>query len=294
MRVGHLIGPELRDILRDNPEEVGALLDEIHPEDVADVIAELPEAEAAKLLSGISAVDAATIFERLEQMSADSVAQIAAEMAPDDRVEMLEGLDEQTSEAILAKLESVYPEAADEVARIDKWPDDSAGRLMTTGYVSVPMGATVGDAIDAIRKGEEAETVNYVYVVTGSHRLIAVVSIRDLLLGDPASPLSEHYTENIISVAPMMDQEDAARRMAKYDLTALPVVDERGAFLGIITVDDIIDVLTDEQSEDVQRLGGIEPLDAAYFATSFWMFIRKRASWLLALFVGTTTACCRR
>jgi magnesium transporter len=295
MRLGHLIGPELRDILRESPEEVRALLDDIHPEDLADVISELPEDEVVKLLKRLPAEDAATIFERLEddtqeslveQMGPESAAQIAAEMAPDDRVDLLEGLPEQTSELILESLEKVDPEAADEVAQIDKWPDSSAGRLMTTNYVSIPMGMTVADAIAAIRAATEAETVTYVYVVTSAHRLHAVASLRDLVLAEPTERLDDVAKENVISVLPTMDQEDAARRMAKYDLMALPVVDDRGAFLGIITVDDMIDVLTEEQSEDLQKTNAIEPLDAPYFATDYWTFIKKRASWLLVLFVG--------
>jgi magnesium transporter len=295
MRVGHLIGPELRDILQEHPEEVGELLDEFHPEDLADVVAELPEGEAAKLLSRLPAEDAATIFERLEddtqealveQMSPESVAHIAAEMAPDDRVEMLESLSEEASEAIMAQLETVDPEAADEVAQIEKWPESSAGRLMTTAYVSVALNVSVQDAIAAIRTATEAETVNYVYLVTPGRRLHAVVSLRDLLLAEAQQAITDIATENVISVLPTMDQEDAAKRMAKYDLTALPVVDDRGAFLGIITVDDIIDVLTEEQTEDVQKLGAVEPLEDPYFATKFWTFIRKRATWLLVLLVG--------
>ena len=295
MRVGYLLGPELRDILQENPEEIGALLEEIHPEDIAEVVGELPEEVAAKFLKGIPAEDAAEIFERLEddtqealveQMGAESMAQIAAEMAPDDRVELLEALPEQASEAILEQLEAVDPEAAEEVAQIDKWPDQSAGRLMTMNYVSIALGHTVAEGMAALREATEAETVSYLYLVTAAHRLHAVASIRELLRAEPGALLDDVATENVISVLPTLDQEDVARRMAKYDLTAMPVVDDRGAFLGIITVDDVIDVLTEEQSEDVQKLGGVEPMDAPYFATSFSTLIRKRAFWLLVLFVG--------
>lgn len=299
MRIGYLLGPELRDFLQENPEDLRDLLDEIHPEDVAEVVAELPEEIAAKVLGRMSAEDAATIFERLEdetqealveqmveQGGAESVAQIAAEMAPDDRVEMLDALSDQTSEAVLESLEKVDPEAAEEVAQIEKWPDQSAGRLMTPHYVSVPLGGTVGEALRALREANDAETIHYVYVVTVAHKLHSVASLRDLLRADPASPLDDVATENVISALPTLDQEEVARRMAKYDLTAMPVVDDRGAFLGIITVDDVIDVLTEEQSEDVQRLGGVEPIEAPYFATSFGTFIRKRSFWLLVLFVG--------
>ncbi|MCU0685355.1 MAG: magnesium transporter [Polyangiaceae bacterium] len=302
MRVGHLIGPELRAVLRENPEGVKDLLEELHPEDIADVVAELPEAEAAKLLSGIAAEDAATIFERLEddtqeaiaeEMGPESVARVAAEMAVDDRVGLLSALDEEMSEAVFARLEKVDPVAAGEVAEHEKWPEHSAGRLMTTDFVSVTAGGTVQGAIDAIRRAPEAESVHYVYVLSAERRLVAVASLRDLLLAEASSAISEVSRVNVIAVAPTLDQEDVAKRLAKYDLVALPVVDEAGTVLGIITVDDVIDVLTEEQTEDVQKLGAVEPLEDTYFATTFWTFIRKRATWLLVLFLGeffTSTA----
>ncbi len=296
MRVGMLIGPELRAAIQESPGEIPALLDEFHPEDVADVVGELPDDVAAKVLRRIDAEHAAAIFERLEdheqeaiaeELGPESVAHIAAEMAPDDRVELLETLDEEASEAVLKTLETIYPEAAEEVAELGQWPEQSAGRLMTPAFIAVAPTATVAQAVEVIRRETEAETADYVYLVQDGRNLVGVVSLRDLLLAAPASPLIELARENFISVPPTMDQEDAARTMAKYDLTALPVVLEgKGLFLGIITVDDIIDVLTEEQDEDVQRIGGIEPLEAPYFATGYWTFIRKRATWLLALFVG--------
>jgi magnesium transporter len=296
MRVGHLIGPELREILREEPGEVKALLDEFHPEDLADVLATLEDAEAASILTRMSSEDAATIFERLEEdaqeaiasaMEPESLAHMAAEMAPDDRVDLLRDiLDEEVGDAVLRSLERVDPEAAQEVVDLDRWPEASAGRLMTTAYVATSRGHNVGQVIQIIREATEAETVNYVYVLSPSKRLDGVLSIRDLLLAEPANSVDDLLSENVVSVLPTTDQEEVARRMAKYDLTALPVVDDRGIFLGIITVDDIIDVLTEEQTEDVQRLGAVEPLEDTYFATTFWVFIRKRASWLLVLFVG--------
>jgi magnesium transporter len=117
-------------------------------------------------------------------------------------------------------------------------------------------------------------------------KIVGIASLRDLLLANPGQKLEEILTTNIISVPPEMDQEEVARRMAKYDLNVMPVIDDKGVLLGVITIDDIIDVLTAEQTEDVQKLGAIEPLDLPYFQTSFASFIRKRGAWLLILFVG--------
>lgn len=295
MRVGLLIGPELRDILREAPEQLEELLEEVHPEDVADVVAELPEEEAAKILSRIQADDAALIFERLEDetqeaivehMAPESVAHIAAEMAPDDRADLFEALDDEMSSVVYAKLKKVDPEAAEEVEQLDQWPEHSAGRLMTTDYIKVPSDATVDEAIMAIRHSGKAETIYYVYILTDRNELLGVVSLRDILLAELKTRMIDIARENVITVTPTLDQEEVAKRMAKYDLNALPVVNNDGLFLGIITVDDVMDVLTEEQTEDVQRLGAVVPLEESYFATTFPEIVRKRATWLIVLFVG--------
>ena len=158
---------------------------------------------------------------------------------------------------------------------------------MTTDYISVTSMMTVSEVIQLIRrKGAEAETIYYVYALSAGKRLDGIASARDLLLADPLQKLAEILTSNVVTVPPEMDQEEVAKRLAKYDLAAIPVVDGKGTLRGVITVDDVIDVLTQEQTEDVQRIGAVEPLEASYFQTTFWTFIRKRATWLIILFVG--------
>src|SRR5262249_38417668 len=159
--------------------------------------------------------------------------------------------------------------------------------LMTTDYVDVPLDLTVAEVIERIRKvAAEAETVYYVYVVGKSNRLLGVASLRDLLLASPGANLADVMTENVFSVSPDADQEDVARSMAKYDFAALPVLGPDRKLLGVITFDDVMDVLTQEQTEDVQRLAAVEPIEEGYFQTTFWTFIRKRGPWLAALFVS--------
>jgi magnesium transporter len=297
MRLASLLGPDLKQLLKEDPDQVRELLDEIHPEDLADIVADLDIDEAAELLARMPAEDAAPIFERLEEheqeelvelMAPESVAQIASEMAPDDRADLFSVLPEAVGDVILAKLERVDPEAAEDVREIEKWPETSAGHLMTTRYVHVPPDVTVRSAIDAVRKhaGEHAENVYNVYAIEQNERLVGVASLRDLLLASPIVPLREILTTNVISVLPTEDQEEVARRMAKYDLNVMPVIDEKGIILGIVTIDDIIDVLTMEQTEDVQKLGGVEPLDVPYFRTSIPSFVKKRGIWLFVLFFG--------
>ncbi len=296
MRLATLIGPDLKQLLRDDPEQVSELLSELHAEDVADIISELDPDEAAEFLSRIPAEDAAPIFERLEDheqesivelMPSESVVQIASEMASDDRADFFSVLPEAVGDKLLEELERVDPEAAEDVREIEKWPDTSAGHLMSRGYVFIAPEVTVAAAIGAVRihAEERSEPIYNVYALDEKDTLVGIASLRDLLLADPSARLSTILRTNVISVVPEMDQEEVARRMAKYDLNVMPVVDQTGKILGVITIDDIIDVLTAEQTEDVQKIGGVEPLDVPYFQTSFLSFIRKRGVWLVVLFL---------
>jgi magnesium transporter len=296
MRLASLLGPDLKQVLKEDPEEVRALLAELHTEDVADLVAELEPDEAAELLARLPAEEAAPIFERLEDdeqeelvelMPAESVAHIASEMASDERADLFSVLPEAVGDKIFETLERVDPEAAEDVREIEKYPETSAGHLMTTGYVSVPFGKTVADAIAAVRTyaTESSEPVYNVYVLDGEGKLLGLASLRELILASPTDKLDDIMRVNVITVPAVEDQEEVARKMSKYDLNAMPVVDTEGALLGVITIDDIVDVLTQEVTEDAQRIGGVEPLDMPYFKTSFFEFIKKRGVWLVILFV---------
>ncbi len=295
MRLASLLGPDLKQILKEDPDQVRDLLDEIHAEDLADLVSELDPDEAAQLLARIPAEDAAPIFERLdeheqeelvEQMPAHSVAEIASEMAADDRADLFSALPEAVGDQLFEALQKVDPQAAQEVREIEKWPDTSAGHLMTTDFVAVSPRLRVSEALDVVRKrARERDEFVYVAYVLDGDKLAGVVSLRDLLASEGALGLAEVMRTHIISVPPTMDQEEVARRMAKYDLNVIPVVADDGKLLGVITIDDIIDVLVQEQTEDVQKIGAVEPLDVPYFQTSFLTFIRKRAGWLVILFV---------
>jgi magnesium transporter len=296
VRVAVAMVPEVRQLLQEDPAELSALLEEIHEEDLADLLGLLDDAEAAAVLKSLKAEDAAPVFERLdeetqealvEEMGVESIAPIVSEMAADERTDLIEALPDTVGDTLLETLERVDPEAAAEVEALAKWPEDSAGGLMTTDYISVGLDLTVADVIERIRAvGEDAETVYYVYIVDADHRLLGVVSLRDLLLATPSEKLSEVMTESVRSVGPETDQEEVARTMAKYDFTALPVLSSDRKLLGVITVDDVMDVLTQEQTEDVQRLAAVQPIEESYFRTGFWTFVRKRALWLAVLFVG--------
>ncbi len=295
MRLASLLGPDIKQTLKEDPDALRDLLDELHAEDLADIISELEPDEAAELLARVPAEDAAPIFERLdehdqgelvEQMPAESVAEIASEMSADNRADLFSLLPEAVGEQLFEALQKYDPAAAQEVREIEKWPETSAGHLMTTDFVAVSPRMKVAEAMEIVRKRarERDEFVYTVYAID-EERLAGVASLRDLIIADPEHQIVEVMRTNIISVPPTMDQEEVARRMAKYDLNVIPVVAEDGKILGVITIDDIIDVLVQEQTEDVQRIGGVEPLDLPYFQTSLLTFIRKRAGWLIVLFV---------
>ena len=298
MRLSHLLGPELKQALREDPEQVRALLDEIHPEDLSDLVAELEPEDAATLMARLPAEDAAPIFERLDDheqeelvslMPPESVAHIASEMEADDRADLFSILDEDRGDDILRRLEQVDPEAALEVREIEKWPETSAGHLITTRYVHVAPEATVGDAIAAVREliTEDDEALYYVYLIGEGDEMVGAVPLRRLLLADDRRmPLMPLAIGNLITVPPETDQEEVARQMSKYDLAEIPVIDATGVMLGVITIDDVVDVLTQEQTEDVQRLGAVEPLDVPYFRTGVFEFVKKRGFWLVVLFFG--------
>jgi magnesium transporter len=295
MRLASLLSPDIKQILKEDPDQIRELLDEIHPEDLADLIGDLDPDEAAELLARLPAEDAAPIFERLDeheqgelvgQMPPESIAEIASEMAADDRADLFNALPDAVGEQVFEALRKVDPEAAQEVRDIEKWPERSAGHLMTTDYVVVSPRIHVAEALDIVRKrAREREQFVYVVYVLDQGKLAGVVSLRDLLAADLSYGIAEVMRINVISVPPAMDQEEVARRMAKYDLNVMPVLADDGRLLGVITIDDIIDVLVQEQTEDVQRIGAVEPLDVPYFQTSFVTFIRKRAGWLVILFV---------
>jgi magnesium transporter len=296
-QVASLIGPDLRRMLEEarDPEAARELLEDFHPEDLADLFEEMEPEEVAEILRLIPDDVAAPIFERLREPAQSELvallgpaeaADIAAEMAPDDRADLFENLPEAVGEELLQKLEQVDPEAAAETRSLGRWPEGTAGGLMTTDYIAVSPTSTVAKAIDLVRKqGEHAETIYYVFAVGKANRLGGVASLRDLLLAEPNAQMADVMTGRVISVGPETDQEEVARQMSKYDLLAIPVADAAGTLLGVITADDIMDVLTQEGTEDVQKIGGMEAIEDPYFATSFLTFIRKRASWLVVLFV---------
>lgn len=272
-----------------------ALIESLRPPDQADIFSELPTAQQQKLLSQMEIEDVADIMEKMEEVEAaelarrldvSTLAHILDEMQPDEAADLLGDLLPDRVTAALAQM--AEPE---EVQPLLLHPDETAGGLMTSEFLALRPRMTAAQAIEAIRSwAPETETAYYLFVVDREGKLCGVVSLRQLIVADPFSLVGDIMDPDVISVRADADQEECARLMSRYDLLALPVVDEGNHLLGVITVDDLVEVLEEETTEDFQRLGGAEPLDRPYLDSSVLSVAWKRIGWLALLFVtGTLT-----
>lgn len=269
---------ESRDVaqqIEDLPAADGAaVLEELPPQLSADVTEYLDPKTAAQMLAEMDAHLAATV---LIDMPAPEASMVLAEMDPDDRVDILEHIPPDIHEALLREMTVAE---ADEVRQLEQYPPDTAGGRMTTQVTALAEDLTVEQAIAELRRlNEQLEQMYYVYVVDKRRHLLGVLSMRDLILARPERRLAEIMHTDVLSVPATMDQEEVANLIRKYNYLALPVVDHRGRLLGMITVDDVVDVLAEEATEDVQKLFGA---GAEERLTSTWQFsFRKRFGWLV-------------
>ena len=254
MRLAPLIGPDLQDAIAIGPEAVREAVSEFHPEDIAELLEDLSAREAVVLVRALPTETAADVVERLSPhrqvlvfnaIDTGRAVELLGEMDPDDRVDLLQELEEDDATALLAALERREPEAAEEVRELVRYEPETAGGLMTTEFASLPPDTKVWEAMEAARRfGREdmAEMLYYIYVCGPSGELLGVVSLRDLILSEPGQALSEIMTENVFQVSAFDDQEQVAHAIARYDLAALPVVDNLSRMLGVVTIDDVVDV----------------------------------------------------
>jgi magnesium transporter len=289
------VAPELLYLLTGDPAEfaevvstmqsadVAEALRALAPEAAARVIAALPfdlavlvldEPELENRLDVVRAGDVKTLGPLVGAMSADQQAELFREMSEDERARLLPAL---------------HPKAQEALQLVLRYPPETAGGIMTTEFLSVPATWTVEETLHLIRRvGGAKETVYAVYVVEADGGTLRhVVSLRELVLSDRSRRVAEvGSSRKLLSVSPTTDREDVARMISKYDLLAVPVVTAEGRILGIVTVDDVIDALVAETTEDVQKFGGMEALDEPYMEISLPRMLRKRAGWLAALFIG--------
>ena len=300
--LGVLMAPDILDLLEDNPEAIPAETEELHARDVADIAQALPRDLVAPFLSALPVERAADVLEYideelraeiLETMNVRQAAELVTEMTPDDRADTLESLEQESADEILQEIPAA--ERA-ETEKLLGYEPDSAGGLMTTEFVSVSQDTPVEEALGAVRRiarSERVEAMNTIYTTDTRGRLQGVLSLRELLAAPEGAKVADVAWQEVQTVPVSADREQVARVTREYDLVAVPVVDDNGVIQGVVTVDDVIDALVEEHTEDVQRFGGMEALDMPYTQIGFLQMIGKRAPWLAALFLSemlTTTA----
>lgn len=288
--------PELLYLLCGDPVELAAVLSSMQPPDVAEALRELEPAAAAKVMAALPFDLAVQIFDEpelvgnraaiiakmpdrdaadlVDAMSADQQADLFRELTAGDRARLLSALTRETREGLRFLLQ---------------YEPETAGGIMTTEFLSVPADWTAEQTLSHVRQvGGRKETVYAIYITDPeTHELNHVVSLRELVMADPGVRMGQVGSpRRVLSVGPHVDREEVSRLISKYNLLAIPVVDDRKRVLGIVTVDDVIDAIVQEETEDAQKFGGMEALDVPYPEISFPAMLKKRAGWLAALFIG--------
>ena len=278
---------------RDDVAGAAAALESLRAPDQADLFHALEDEQQTALLPTLPPADSADILEELDDELAARVAarlprttlvRILNEMEPDEAADLLGELEPEHQEYVLARLED-----ESEVRPLLLHPDDSAGGLMTSEFLALGRRMTAGEALDALRVWKpDAEDIHEVYAVDRFGRLAGMIGMRQLLMQEPSAVLIDIVDPEVVSVPIGADQEECARLMSRYDLASLPVIDATGVLAGVITIDDVIDVLEEETTEDFQRFGGGAPLDRPYLESGVLTVVRKRAGWLMLLFLTET------
>ncbi len=302
--IGHLVQAELEDLIQHKQwDELRAVLAALPEQDLAEILIDLPEHDEGVIFRMLPRDRAGQVFsylplERQEELitslSSDQTRDILNAMTPDDRVQLL---DELPGEVTRRLMESLDPRQLKETRQLLGYPPDTAGHFMTPDFVSLRPELSATQALEHLRRvPRTAETLNVLYVVDATGRLLHDIRLATLVRSAPDSVVGEIVDRNLVSIPVRTDREEVVRAFEKYDRVALPVVDDQGAMLGIITVDDVLDVARREATEDIHKIGGVEALETPYASTPFATLLRKRGTWLSVLFLGemlTATAMAR-
>jgi magnesium transporter len=292
--IGHLLKPELEELIHGKRWDVlREALSHFHPSDIAEILTEIPETADVPIFRVLPRDLAGEVFSALSPHRQESLLRsltneqmraLLHEMPPDDQARLLEELPPEVTRGILAALS---PSELKDARDLLGYPPDTAGRYMTPEYVAIPTSSTAQDALSYVRTaGRGKETVNVLYVVDQKGKLAGECSLGSLVIADPNAKVGQIKEASSVALTATTDREEVLRAFEKYGRIALPVTDANGNMLGIITIDDILDVAAKEATEDIQKIGGMEALDAPYLNVSFGQMIRKRGVWLSVLFVG--------
>ena len=274
----------LRQFLADlNEADIAFLMEELEAEGMLKVFRILPKDLAADVFSYLETDSQEFIINSLTDREAGS---IIDNLMADDAADFLEEMPANVVERLLA---NANPDTRRAVNQLLRYPEDSAGSIMTVEYVSLKGNLTVNQAIERIRAiGLDSETSNICYVLDAGRELVGTVALRYLLLSQGNEIIADIMHENVIAVNTLMDQEQVAAQFKKYDFMAMPVVDNENRMVGIITVDDIVDIMEEETTEDMEKMAAIVPSDKPYMRTTVGETFKKRIPWLLLLMVSAT------
>ena len=266
-----------------NTVDIATAMGEMEDEDSLKMFRILPKDMAADVFADLELDDQQYIIRSLSDREASN---IIDNLMADDATDLLEEMPANVVKRILA---NASPETRADINHLLQYPEDSAGSIMTVEYVDLREDMTVTDAIERIRqKGVDSETINICYVVTKQKVLVGTVALRYLLIMKPDEVIGDIMNTNVISINTMTDQEEAARMFQKYGFTAMPVVDNESRMVGIITIDDVVDILEEEATEDIEKMAAIVPSDKPYPKVGIFETYKNRIPWLLFLMISAT------
>ena len=294
--LGTFLKPECEELIQKKDwVALREVFSELDPPDVAEIIEDLPAEEAVIIFRLLPRDVAAIAFEYLpieqqtelvQTLGSEQLVNVLNEMAPDDRTRLLEELPAEVTRRVLTQLN---PQELSVARQLLGYPEDSAGRRMTPEYLAIRPTMTAGEALDYIRRhGKDRETLNVIFITDERGHLIGDVRLSTLVLAPPDALVESLEDRQLLSIPANTPVEEVVETFEKYDRIALPVTDTRGILVGIITVDDVLDVAEERATEDIQRLGGMEALEAPYWDIGFFEMVRKRGGWLVILFVAQT------
>ncbi len=265
-----------------HPADIADIMDQLSTEEAITVFGLLPDEMASEVLDETGSLVRQVLVEQLDE---ERLANLLEELPMDDAAEFLEDLPDPIADRLLALMEE---DEAKDVRKLLSYQEETAGRLMTHDVATIRRHWSVAETQDFLRSLEEPETLAYLYVVDRDDKLIGVLPLRDFVLAKSDALIESIMRPEVVSAPVDIDQEELAEMVSRYDYVAIPVTDAQGRLLGIVTVDDVLDILQDEVTEDIQRLGGSEPLDQPYFSATIPQVFTKRIGWLLLLFLGGT------
>lgn len=292
--LGRAILPEITELVQKRDfSTLKEVFEEWHPSDLADAVADLPENDRAIVFRLLPREKAADTFEYLEldvqqellkALGKEEVAGILNEVSPDDRTAFLQEL----PGPLVRQLMDLLSPGERSVARnLLGYPPDSVGRLMTPEYIAVQEDMTVGQVLDHIREhAREIESLDYIFVIDKRGKLLDDIRTTAFLVGSLDSKVSALMDESFVHLTATDTKENAVQVFKQYDRSALPVIDQQGFLLGIVTMDDVLDVVEEINTQDIQKFGGLEALDYPYVRTPLFDMVKKRAGWLVMLFLG--------